>query len=404
MKFKTLKSITISCIFLIATIGICKSLKKDTGTDTPSTEAESQTCLCTANETKENEFSTNEPDFMLGLWVTFMDLDVHTEKETKLAFEKKFDEIINTAKNHKINTLFVHVRSHGDAMYRSKIFPWSHTLTGVQGLDPGFDPLEYMVRKSHENGIKIHAWINPLRVCTKYSPQTISENNPCKTEMYRDKLIDFSGEKIYDPKYPETRKLITDGIAEIVENYGVDGIDFDDYFYPQEYNLSEWQRNERENSVDALIKESYQTIKRINPNVLFGVSPPGVLDKCITIGANPRKWLECGDYADYICPQIYWSTDFDVMPFKRTLDEWLRINKSPKTKLIPCLALYKIGTDADKGTWKNNTNVIADEFEMSLKNNSDGIILYSYGALKKVENSNEIKNLDEKIKSAHCNK
>ena len=350
-------------------------------------------------------------DFLQGMWVPYIDLDVSKSENTKESFEKRFRDIVSTAKNHNINTLIVHVRSHGDALYSSKIFPTSHILTGNQGEAINFDPLKYMVETAHENNLKFHAWINPLRISSVSAPEKICESNPCNSKILKDKLIKHSGGLIYNPAYPEVRKLVCDGIKEIAENYSVDAIHFDDYFYPEpenmlsddraysaskraNQNLEDW----RKENINLLIKEAHDTIKNINPQIEFGISPPGNTQKCLKAGIDVPAWLG-GGYVDYICPQIYWSLEFSDMPFANALNDWKNLVKNSSVKFYVGLALYKACTDADCGTWKNDSKILAKEFDLACKSGAKGIMLYSANYFEKLKGAEEIKNLDEKLKA-----
>lgn len=365
-----------------------------------------------------NAKNKTDSDFIQGMWVPYIDLDISkSENNPKEAFEKRFQEIVATAKNHNINTLIVHVRSHSDALYPSKIFPTSHTLTGQQGKNINFDPLKYMIETAHKNDLKFHAWINPLRISSISVPEKISDSNPCKSELFKDKLINHQNGLIYNPAYPEVRKLVCDGVKEIVENYDIDAVHFDDYFYPelknmisednayQEYikncigdhtalKIEDW----RKENINSLIKEVHDTIKSVNPGIEFGVSPPGNTEKCSKTGIDIYTWIK-ESYVDYLCPQIYWSLEFADMPFEKALGDWTRIAKNSPVKLYVGLALYKACTDADCGTWQNDRKILAKEFDLVRKNDLKGIMLYSANHFERLCTTQEIEYLDEKLKS-----
>ena len=128
----------------------------------------------------ENSSAPAAPgDEMRAVWVPYMSLAMNGEKDqSETAFHKKFDAIVSGAKEKGLNTLIVHVRPFGDALYPSQYFPWSHILTGTQGVNPGYDPLEYMVKAAHAAGLKIHAWVNPLRIQTSGTPSILAQSNP----------------------------------------------------------------------------------------------------------------------------------------------------------------------------------------------------------------------------------
>ena len=331
-----------------------------------------------------------------AMWVSYLDLDISSDTNTEQKFKEKFDNIIEKAKEFNINIIVAHVRSHGDAFYKSEIFPWSHFLTGVQGQNPNFDPLEYMIEKSHENNLKFHAWINPLRVKSSKFPENFSENNPFYKFDPEEHFLYHTDGICYNPGFQEVRDLITDGVAELVKNYNIDAVHFDDYFYPETKNMLKLDKlnitNEtetRQKNITKLIEQIYNKIKTLNPDIEFGVSPPGNIDKCAEIGINLNDWCQ-KKIVDYICPQIYWSLDFDEMPFENTARKWKNIVNNKQIKLYCGLALYKIGTNLDNNTWTKNKNILVQEAQILKKLNFDGVFLYSY---KQMCNSHEEINL-----------
>lgn len=427
-KHKRLLTFLASLFFIASVLFLCRIMKNTVQEPDVQTFLETQNLQETKNSTEaqkisesqnENQVQTKTPDNtsadkMTGVWVPYMDLDMSLSNgNNEKKFKEKFQNIITEAKKFGINAVIVHVRSHGDAMYPSKIFPWSHLITGTQGTDPGFDPLSYMIKTAHENGLKFHAWINPLRIQTKTYPKKLSPDNPyfkLGSEKY---FIKHTDGICYNPAYTETRKLIIDGVKEIVQNYNVDGIHFDDYFYPEEKNftskdcaydeqlksgekklsLQDW----RKKNINSLVSETYKSIKAINSNVLFGISPAGNMEKCHEAGADVNLWASNKGYVDYLCPQIYWSLDYSEMPFEKTAVKWKNILKSNNVKLYSGLALYKAGTDADKSTWKSKNNILASEFKIIQKLNYDGMILYSWSFLNNPSTKEETDNLQKEM-------
>lgn len=344
----------------------------------------------------------------IGIWVPYLDLEINSLTNAEKEFKSKFEIIVNKAKNLSANTLIVHVRSHNDSLYPSSIFPWSHLLTGTQGRDPGFDPLKYMVKTCHDNNLKFHAWINPLRIkSTTYPKELCSSNTFFKLDSKKYFLYHKDG-VCYNPAYEETRKIIIDGVKEIANNYEVDAIHFDDYFYPcsdnitsedrayseylnssninEKMSLEEW----RKNAVNILISQVYNEIKLINPKIEFGISPPGNLKKCSETGIDINFWCEKNKpCVDYICPQIYWSTTYPLMPFEKVAKEWKEIIKSNKVKLYGGLAVYKAGSEQDSGTWKTETNILSKEVSILKDLNYSGVMLYAWKHLNESKNNQE---------------
>ena len=333
-----------------------------------------------------------ENEKCIGVWVSYIDLDISKEQNTELAFKNKFNNIIEKSKEFNVNNIFVHIRPHCDALYPSENFPWSHILTGTQGKNPNFDPLAYMIDLSHKNNIKFHAWINPFRVKSNTVPKEISSDSPFY-KFNEDKFIYHKDGICFNPAYDDTQDIVIKGITEIVKNYDVDGIHFDDYFYPEPDNLTseDIAFNNRQNkeislidwrkdNINKFIKKTYEEIKSINPKIEFGISPPGNPEKCNLAGIDVNTLCSDG-YIDYICPQIYWSIDYKKMPFEKTASLWKDMLKNSTVKLYGGLALYKIGTDLDEGTWKEDKTILLQEVSILKNLEYNGILLYSWNYL-----------------------
>ena len=357
------------------------------------------------------EVQENNSNNFLGLWVSYIDLEIKDTQNAENTFKAKFDHILDKSKEYNINNIFVHIRPFSDAFYPSKIFPWSHLLTGVQGMNPGFDPLKYMIDKSHQENIKFHAWINPLRVKLSSYPKELSEANVLH-KLSSEKFLESSQGICLNPAYEETQNLVTEGIKEIITNYDIDGIHFDDYFYPEIAYLKSkdcaYEKNSqsnqdiniwRKNAVTNLIKKVYNQIKSINPKIRFGISPPGNLKKCecagVDISSLCSKNSPC---VDYICPQIYWSLNYKEMPFEKTANLWKSILKESPVELYGGVALYKIGTDLDSGTWQGDKDILSKEITILENLEYQGAAIYSYKQLE-VE-CPELLSLKEKLKNS----
>lgn len=350
--------------------------------------------------------TSEKTEEMRGVWVSYLSLNISSKEDYKERFKEKFDKIAEKSKNSGFNTLIVQVRPFSDSLYKSKIFPTSHLLTGVQGEKTDFDPLQYMCKKCHESGLKIHAWVNPYRVKLKESEFELSADNPAVVD--KGLTVNYDGGIYYNPALESVRNLITNGVKEIAENYDVDGIQFDDYFYPTvdesfdktQYNeyksnnknalsLSDW----RKNNVNMLIADVYLAIKSINKNIEFGISPQGNIKNNDKLFADVYSWCGVKGYIDYICPQLYYSLDNPAKPFEKALEEWLDVKKHNDLKLYIGLAGYKGGSDSDGGTWLDNDDILAQEIEILREKKADGFMLYSYEALENGENKKEVANV-----------
>lgn len=404
------KSTIISVFLLAVSIFLSVALKPNlnkTNAQLPASNNENKQCY-------SSNLGFNDKE-MRAIWIPFMSLNMKNTDYSENEFKEKFDNIICESLKHKFNALIVQVRPFSDALYPSKYYPWSHLISAKQGIDPGFDPLDYMVTATHKAGLQFHAWINPLRIQVNNLPDYL-----CDSSVYfslknnykiDDIILETSNGKYLNPAYPEVRKLIVDGIKEIVEKYPVDGIHFDDYFYPsneltcdetsyenycnlpentQPLSLQDW----RFANINSLISATYNAIKSMNSNVTFGISPAGNLENNAKISADVHTWCNTAGYIDYICPQIYFSPEHPILPSTKAAKQWKEIIKLDKIKLYYGLAMYKAGSNtADCGTWKNHDDILKSQVEQFRKIGCDGFMFFSFEDLKKQKAPQEIKNL-----------
>lgn len=355
-------------------------------------------------------------DEMRAVWVPFMSLDMSQESDkSEKGFQTKFDAIVSGAKKCGMNTLIVHVRPFGDALYKSSYFPWSHIVGGTQGVNPGYDPLAYMVAATHKAGMKIHAWVNPLRIQIAGTPSILAQENLYNTWKADTAkvgwVVDSGNGKYYNPAYPQVRRLIADGAKEIAENYDVDGIQFDDYFYPTQdgafdksaydsyraavaksgtpLSLIGWRRG----NVSALVSLVYSEIKTVKPKLMFGIAPQGNVQNDLNMGADIGSWCSTQGYVDYICPQLYVNFENAVLPFGAAAQSWRKIVTNTNVKLYLGLAVYKSGSDADNGTWKKSSNILAQQVELGRKTSCDGFMFYSWDYLDTDQTREEVQNV-----------
>lgn len=348
---------------------------------------------------------------MRGVWVSYMELSMENESsKTQKAFEDKFTEIAQKCRESGFNTLIVQVRPFCDALYKSSYFPWSHILTGTQGENPQYDALQIMCDICKENNLKIHAWINPYRVSSNETPKKLSDNNP----YIKNSEIGIKTDNgiFLDPSNETAQQLISDGVKEIAENYDVDGIQFDDYFYPTEdesFDKKQYQAyiekygkensmsldNWRMQNVNTLICKVYRTIKSVDSSVEFGISPQGNIGNNDGLYADVKSWCTCKGFADYICPQIYFSLENPALTFEDCLDSWTSLDFDENVKLYVGLGGYKAGNgEYDEETWLLSDSILADEYDI-LRNNKSvrGFMLYSYSCLEDNTAKKEINNL-----------
>lgn len=306
-----------------------------------------------------------------GVWVSCFEyeklgLKDKTENEFRINAGRMFD----TIKGSGCNTVYFHVRSYDDAIYPSQVTGWSKYLTS-SGRAPGYNPLRILVDLAHSRGLKLHAWMNPYRVTKK---------------------------KVLDPANVATTDRIVRQVREIVNYYKVDGIHFDDYFYPtNEKKYKNVSKAVRKKNVNIMVQKVYSTVKAKSKKLKFGISPAGDIAYCEKIGADVKTWLSHSGYVDYIVPQIYWSDQY-LMAGKQTalystrLAAWRGINVLDKPMYVG-LALYKTGNylKEDPG-WKKNSKNIAKQIQLIRSGNTEGYVLFSYTDLVRSGAAKELKN------------
>lgn len=402
MKYKQLAPILIVLSVLICIVAVASYKGQNSNTN-----SSNQSTNDTVNvfSVKQNTHNNEE---MRGVWVSYMELTMENEKDkSQKRFTEKLEEIAENCKNLGYNTLVVQVRPFCDALYKSDYFPWSHILTGEQGKNPNYDPLKIICDVCREKNLNIHAWVNPYRISTQNSPSELSENNP----YVKDSSVGFKTQSgtYLDPSNENARRLIIDGIEEIVSNYDIDAIQFDDYFYPadmgseddaqyKEYingcenesmTLEEW----RKANVNLLISEVYLRIHSIKNNVEFGISPQGNINNNDKLFADVQLWCTTRGYIDYICPQIYFSLDNPALTFEDSLQSWCELEFASNVNLYVGLAGYKAGTDDDEGTWLNDDNILAQEYNIICENEkTSGLMMYSYASLFSDDGKKEMEN------------
>lgn len=388
------------------------------------------------------EIEDDYADEMRAVWISYIEFSNRLEELGKKSFSKQdfqdfIDEAFDNCVAWNMNTVVVHVRPYADAMYPSKYFPWSAYVSGTQGKDPGFDPLEYMVRAAHNRDLKFEAWINPYRVAVNTTKASaLSKDNQARKWLNslsagkRRNVLAFDGNLYYNPAKKEVRELIVNGVKEIVENYDVDGIHFDDYFYPslgnkakpsakisktkyknyfdyKEYvsyteiddslSLVKWRRN----NVNQLVKSVYSTVKDINEEVVFGISPAGNISNLLSKDSyfvDIETWLSNSGYIDYICPQIYWTFDNGEYSFDTVTEEWLSYYENEDIKLYIGIPVYKASAGKnsiwDWKQWNGKTTILKKQIEYCREiDEINGFYFFSYQDFIRKAKKKEIKNL-----------
>lgn len=344
------------------------------------------------------------PDEVRAVWISYLEFYTMAKNKSEAEFTRNVEDAFQKSKDFGLNTVFVQVRPFGDALYRSKLFPWSNVLTGTEGADPGYDPLAIMVREAKARGLRIEAWINPYRIQYAGSNWELSSQNPAVSHLNAGDgvVIRYEGGVSYNPASRAAQQLIIDGVVEIVENYDVDGIHFDDYFYPTtdssfdqaDYNAyrgtggqlshADWRRE----NVNTLVRGVYAAVKKADPSVLFGISPQARVDVNYNSQyADVAKWVREDGYVDYICPQIYFGFDNQTAPFSDCLAEWNRMAEGSDVTLYIGLAAYKCGAadnyaGSGKDEWRQSDDMMARMVAESREKPAyGGFVLYRYDSL-----------------------
>ena len=381
----------------------------------------------------QTEQTAGNTDEYKAFWFSYYDYTAYRAKYKKrnaTTFKKYFTQAVKKGKSLGMNCIIVHVRPFGDAMYKSKYFPWSKCISGKQGKNPGYDPLKIMTQVAHANGMKIEAWINPYRVAsgsTNY--KKLSTKNPARKwhnkKKTRRNVLAYKGSLYYNPAKAQVRNLIVNGVKEIVENYDVDGIHMDDYFYPafsssnvnsafdaKEYRASTMAKGKQNiesfsrELVKMLEKAIHRAVKSIEPSVTFGISPAGNIDSLTgrySYYVDINKWLNSSDYVDYICPQIYWGFKHPYAKFDRVTNRWMNAAKSKKVKVYIGIAVYRAGHNigagsAERREWRSDANILKKQVQYARKKGCDGFAFFDYQDLKSKKSAKAVKQLKKVLK------
>ena len=327
-----------------------------------------------------------------AVWVTYIELaEMFAKESSEEELRADSDKLFARLSELGFNTVYLHVRAFGDAFYRSELFAPTRYLA----FD--CDPLAVMLETAHSNGLAVHAWINPLR-CESEENMYRSEGTMIfewynNADSYPCYIVRPENDDHYwlNPAVPEVRQLVADGVTELCENYDIDGVHIDDYFYPTtdesfdapQYaadlsgmSLDEWRRE----NCTLLVRSIYSAVKSADPALPFGVSPQGNNDNNLRLlYADPESWCAADDCLDYIVPQIYFGYDNELCPFSETLAEWERIAQG---KTLVCgIGMYKAaaGGELSGGEY---SGVIARQIHDALSSpKCGGFAVYSCSSL-----------------------
>lgn len=348
---------------------------------------------------------------MRGVWVaTIENIDWPSKKGlSSEAQRNEFSEMISYQADLGFNSVFVQIRAASDAFYARSSEPWSEWLTGEQGKapEPFYDPLRFMVEEAHEKNIEFHAWFNLNRGLYRNSKTLVQDHITLKHPEW---FVSYDGNQVYNFGIPEVRDYITRLVLSVVKSYDIDGVHFDDYFYPypvagqvfddattfEKYNrgivsLTDWRRD----NINILVKQIADAIKAEKRWVKFGISPFGIWRNSSvdpagspTAGgqsyddlfADTRKWAKEG-WIDYIAPQIYFAFEHPKVPFQPLLDWWA--DSGVKCNLFVGHAIYKSSAESKDPGWSDSRQIPRQIAAARNRKEVSGSIFYSANWLKK---------------------
>ena len=342
-----------------------------------------------------------------GVWVsTVQRVDFPSKATTNPAvLKKEWLTLLQFYKSLNLNAVIVQIRPTGDAIYPSKIVPYTKWLTGKSGkpLDNNFDLLQFMIESAHTEGIEFHAWVNPYRIIIDGDTTDLDARHPFRA--HRDWVMPYGREYLLDPGIPGVWKYVTSIVEEVVKKYDVDAIHFDDYFYPyrlagaelsdsktfERYgfkfeNIDDWRRA----NVDSLIFNVKRIIKKNKPNVQLGVSPFAVWRNQVndTEGSDTKAFQSCYDdlyadvrywmqskWLDYVAPEIYFHIGHPLVNYETALNWWQ--DNSFGTKLYISHAMYKVNNQEKYPQWRNPDQIPQQLDLARSKSQVKGLVFFS---------------------------
>ncbi|AQW49086.1 MULTISPECIES: glycoside hydrolase family 10 protein [Streptomyces] len=324
----------------------------------------------------------HRPEFR-GMWLATVANRDWPSKPGLTAAEQRAEllSFLDTAVRRRLNAVVFQVRPTADALWPSPYEPWAECLTGVQGRDPGWDPLGTAVREAHRRGLELHAWFNPYRIANHTDPSRLIPTHPAR--VHPEWVVPYGGKLYYNPGLPEVRRFVQDAMLDAVARYDIDAVHWDDYFYPYPVagqvfdddaayarygagfpDRAAWRRN----NIDRLVYETAVRVKRLKRRVRFGISPFGVwrnqatdpLGSATTAGvqtyddlfADTRGWVRRG-WLDYIVPQVYWNIGFAAADYAALVPWWSEVVRGTGVNLYIGEALYKAGDPAQPAPWQD---------------------------------------------------
>lgn len=309
-----------------------------------------------------------------GIFVSYIEVSKYLKGKDVQEGKEEIRRMVSNIDELGFTMILLQVRSFSDAIYPSDIFPWSATVSGEEAVSPGYDVLKSFLEVCREEKIELYAWINPYRIRGDEDSSDISQDNPAYSYL-NTSVVDINNGIFYNPASKEARDIIVEGVEELVQNYSLDGVIFDDYFYPndtidlEEYDTYYKMHSDvsidefRFNQVNELVQEVYQVCHE--NHTLFGISPDGNIENNYQKHyADVKKWGSSSDFVDFLMPQIYYGFYNETKAFVSVLNDWEVL--ASKVDLLPVLAFYKVGAVdnfAKSGSmeWLENDDIIMKE-------------------------------------------
>lgn len=331
------------------------------------------------------------------VFISYIDYSYLKGKDENI-LKEEINKMVLNIKENNFNGIILQVRAFSDSIYYSKIFSPSLHIVNNENDKLKLDMLDYFIKLSHENNIKLIAWINPYRIRSNNDISSISGNN-IVNKYLNTSSVEIKNGIYFNPAKDEVLDLIIKGVLEIVKNYDVDGILYDDYFYPSKTcDLNDYKlykingglkslEDFRRDNINKLIRKTYEKIKEVNSDVLFGISPSGNMNNNYNAEYLDINYLIENKIVDFIMPQIYYGFDNTNLPFVNTVNSWSNLVKDTNIKFYVALALYKSGLE-DKyaktgiNEWINNNDIISKQIIVSRNTyNYEGFSIFRYDYL-----------------------
>lgn len=318
-----------------------------------------------------------------AMWIASVE-NVDWPSESGLDAADQREELVrllDTAVARRLNAVILQVRPAADAMWPGAREPWSQWLTGVQGEDPGWDPLGTAVAEAHARGLELHAWFNPYRVANHTDPDRLAEDHPARSNP--DWTVAYNNKLYYNPGLPEVRAFVQEAMLDAVSHYEVDGVHWDDYFYPYPVEGEEFDDDDayerhgggyasradwRRANTDALVREMSERVRAVRPAARFGISPFAVwrnsdrdplgsptqagVETYDDLYADTRKWVREG-WIDYIVPQVYWQIGHPSADYAKLVPWWAQTVAGTDVALYVGEALYRCDRYSATAAWRD---------------------------------------------------